>query len=413
MLAATLLAASFALTPAQRSHIDGVVADVMHSEHIAGLSLGIARNGHVLLARGYGFRDLAKQAGADAQTIYRIGSITKQFTAALVIRQAERGVLRYDSTIDGATVAQLLSQTSGIPSYTDPGETLEHATNATKLFEPGTQWHYSNTNYYLLGKALESATHATYPALLEAQIVRPLHLTGTSFALPAGNDVATGYAWNGSAFVPVTPGPNADAAAAFSAGALSSNVTDLLRWLDALETGAVIAPESFTAMTASGTLTDGTFTHYGFGFFIDDWYGWTVAEHPGLIDGFSGGDAIGLADDLNVVVLTNANEQPVAPLEKSIFAIVEPPKNPALVATLAGGALNEDPAITAAVTALANNPALVRWFGGVELVEYVQAARPGGTPSYEYRVTYERGRLLFAFSWQNGTIAALTIERAR
>ena len=238
MFAGAILAASLALTPAQSKKIDAMVQQVMHADHIPGLSLGIARNGHVLLARGYGVRDVSDSKPADPHTIYRIGSITKQFTAALVEVAAERGLLPFKSEVHGITIAQLLAQTSGLVSYTDPGETLDSAMNAPPRFAPGTQWEYSNSNYYLLGTALESVTHKTYAQLLQKEIVKPLNLGATTFDLPAGKDVADGYTWDGSQFATVVPGPNDAPALAFAASALSSNVVDLLRWLSALQDSA-------------------------------------------------------------------------------------------------------------------------------------------------------------------------------
>ena len=111
-------------------------------------------------------------------------------------------------------------------------------------------------------------------------------------------------------------------------------------------------------MTSSWTLTDGTFTHYGFGFFIDNWYGWHIAQHTGFMDGYSADDAISLDDGLDLVVLTNADKQPIVPILKSIFAIVDPPKDRSLVADLSHPAENEDPATTAlsSATSQRNSP---------------------------------------------------------
>jgi D-alanyl-D-alanine carboxypeptidase len=130
MLPAALLATSLALTSAQSAKIDAVVAQVMQTSHIPGLSLGVARKGHVVFLRGYGTRDCSSNARANAYTVFRIGSITKQFTAALVMQEADRSALPLNAELDGITVVQLLSQTSGLVSYSDPGQTLDSALNA-------------------------------------------------------------------------------------------------------------------------------------------------------------------------------------------------------------------------------------------------------------------------------------------
>jgi CubicO group peptidase (beta-lactamase class C family) len=440
MFAGAILAASLALSPAQSKQIDALVQQVMQADHIPGLSLGLARHGHVLLVRGYGVRDVAKNAPADPRTIYRIGSITKQFTAALVEIEAERGALPFNAEVRGITVPELLGQTSGLVSYTDAGQTLDSAMNAPLRFTPGTQWEYSNSNYYLLGTALESVSHMAYPQLLQKLILTPIHLKSTTFELPAGGDVALGYAWDGTQLAPMPPGPNDAPTLAFAASALSSNVVDLLHWLYELQDGGVVPVDSFEQMTSSWTLANGTLTHYGFGFFIDNWYGWPVAQHTGMMDGFSGDDAISLDDGLDLVVLTNADKEPVIPLLKGIFAIVDPPKDKSLAADLSHPAQNEDPAVTALVksvvaqltagsldralltagfaaslsdSTVAEYSSQVRALGNLNLVEYLEATRIADVSYLKYRLTFERGQLVLDLGLRADKIDSLTIEPPR
>lgn len=440
MFAGAILAASLALSPAQSKQIDALVQQVMQADHIPGLSLGIARNGHTLLVRGYGVRDVATNAPADPRTIYRIGSITKQFTAALVEIEAERGALPFNAEVRGVTIPQLLGQTSGLVSYTDPGQTLDSAMNAPLRFTPGTQWEYSNSNYYLLGTALESASQQTYPQLLQKLILTPIHLNSTTFDLPTGPDVAMGYGWNGTQIAPVPPGPNDAPTLAYAASALSSNVVDLLHWLYQLQDGGVVPVDSFEQMTSSWALGDGTLTHYGFGFFIDDWYGWPIAQHTGMMDGYSGDDAISLDDGLDLVVLTNADKLPVIPLLKGIFAIVDRPKDRTLVADLSHPAENEDPTVTALVktvvaqlasgtldrallttafaaglsdATLSADFAQVRALGNLNLVEYLEATRVADVSYLKYRLTFDRGQLILNLGLRADKIDALTIEPPR
>jgi D-alanyl-D-alanine carboxypeptidase len=440
MFAGAILAASLALTPAQSRSIDALVQHVMQADHIPGLSLGIARKGHVLFSRGYGVRDAASNAPADARTIYRIGSITKQFTAALVEIEADRGALPFNAEIHDITIPQLLGQTSGLVSYTDPGQTLDSALNAPPQFTPGTQWEYSNSNYYLLGTALESVTHKTYPQLLQDLILKPQHLASITFPMPSGKDVALGYTWNGTGVVPLPPSANDAPSLAFAASALSGNVVDLLQWMYKLQDGAIVPSDSFDQMTSSWVLSDGTFTHYGFGFFIDNWYGWHIAQHTGFMDGYSADDAISLDDGLDLVVLTNGDKQPVVPILKSVFAIVDPPKDRALVADLAQPAENEDPAVTALVktvatqlsggtldrslltpafsasfadSAISADAAQIQPLGAVTLTEYLEASHVADLSHVKYRLTFDRGQMIFTIGLRANKIDALTIEPPR
>jgi D-alanyl-D-alanine carboxypeptidase len=431
MVPAALLAASLALTQAQITKIDAVVAQVMQSNHIPGLSLGVARKGHVLFLRGYGTRDCSADARADGYTVYRVGSITKQFTAVLVLEAADRGQLPLDAQIDGITIEQLLAQTSGLVNYTDPGETLDAAMNAPLQFTPGTQWQYSNSNYYLLGTALENVTKLKYADLLAQRITQPLGLTSTTFAPPLERNVARAC---------VPQGTNDEPALAFSASALSSNVPDSLAWLSALYDGEVLNDDRFDQMTTSGTLANGSPTHYGFGFFTDSWYGLRIAQTPGNIDGFSAEDGLVLDDGTSFAILTNADRVPLVPLAKSIVEIVEPLKNPALVASLGHPGVFEDPAVTALVrTVIAQlstgridrdllTDDLDASLGASRLRAFAATLRPLGrlkeslfnestaidnSASEVYTLNFERGRLTLTMQLRGGRIDSLELDPSR
>ena len=440
MLPAALLATSLALTPAQSAKIDAVVAQVMQSSHIPGLSLGIARKGHAIFLRGYGTRACASQSPANAYTVYRIGSITKQFTAALVMQEADRSALPLNAELDGITIAQLLSQTSGLVSYTDAGETLDGALNAPTQFTPGTRWQYSNSNYYLLGTALQSVTKQTYAELLAERITAPLHLTSTTFAPPLVQNEAQGCAWDGSSWQPAPNGRNDQADFAFSASAMSSNVPDLLTWLWNLYDGAIVAQDSFEQMTTSWTLADGTPTNYGFGFFTDTWYGLRIAQHPGYMDGFSAEDAIVLDDGTALAILSNADRVSLIPLAKSLVEIVEPLKDRAMVATLSQPGVFEDPAVTALVKTVVETlaagtidrslltPSFAASIDDGRLAAYTNALRPLGKleealfnqstsvdaiTSDIYTLNFERGRLTLTIDLRGAKIDSLTLEHGR
>jgi D-alanyl-D-alanine carboxypeptidase len=440
MLPVALLAASLALTPAQSAKIDAVVAQVMHASHIPGLSLGVARKGHAIFLRGYGARDCAVNARANSYTVYRIGSITKQFTAALVMQEADRSALPLNAQVAGITIAQLLSQTSGLVSYTDPGQTLDSALNTPPQFTPGTQWQYSNSNYYLLGTALQSVTKTTYANLLSNRITTPLQLTSTTFAPPLAQNVAQGCSWDGSAWQAAVQGPDDAPAVAFSAGAMSSNVPDLLAWLWNLYNGAVVSPDSFDQMTTSWTLADGSPTHYGFGFFTDTWYGLRIAQHTGYIDGFSADDGLVLDDGTAFVILSNADRVDLVPLAKSIVEIVEPLKNPALVADLSHPGVFEDPAVTAlakqVIAQLSDgridralltptfdarlDDGSVRSFaatlhplGKLDQTLFNESTTIGALTNEVYTLVFERGRLTLTFTMNGGKIDTLSLEPVR
>jgi D-alanyl-D-alanine carboxypeptidase len=440
MLPVALLAASLALTPAQSAKIDAVVAQVMRASHIPGLSLGVARKGHAIFVRGYGTRECAASAPANYFTVYRVGSITKQFTAALVMQEADRSALPLNAEVGGVTIAQLLSQTSGLVSYTDAGQTLDSALNTPTQFTPGTQWQYSNSNYYLLGTALQSVTKTSFANLLATRITVPLGLQSTTFAPPLAQNVAQGCRWDGSAWQPALAGPNAMPAVAFSASAMSSNVHDLLVWLWNLYDGDVVSSDSFDQMTTSWTLADGSPTHYGFGFFTNTWYGLRIAQHTGYIDGFSGDDGLVLDDGTAFAILSNADRVDLTPLAKSLVEIIEPLKNRTLVADLSHPGVFEDPAVTALAQQVVRQLAdahldrslltpdfnvkldensvrayalRLRPLGNLEEALFNESTTVGASKSEVYTLVFERGKLTLTLNLRSGKIDALTLEPVR
>ncbi len=435
-----LLAASLALTTAQSSKIDAAVAHVMQASHIPGLSLGVSRRGTVVFLRGYGARDCAADAPVDGYTVYRVGSITKQFTAALVMQEAESGALPLDADIDGISVAQLLSQTSGLISYTDPGQTLDSALNAPPAFKPGTRWQYSNSNYYLLGNALQSVTHLSFATLLAERITRPLGLTSTTFGVPLERNVAQGCAWDGSQWHVAPESPNDSPALGQGASALSSNVPDLLAWLWNLYDGEIVSAKSFVAMTTSGTLSDGTPTNYGFGFFTDDWYGDRIVQHTGYVSGFSAEDTLVLDDGTAIALLANADDVSLVPLAKSIVEIAEPLKDRTLVADFNHPPIVEDPAITSLVKALVAQlttahidrsllapglsasldqerlEALSQTFaplGPLQQILFNESNVQSGLTSDTYTLIFTRGRLTFTLDTQDGKVEDFAVSPSR
>jgi D-alanyl-D-alanine carboxypeptidase len=439
MMFAALLAASLVLSPAQSKSIDTVVAQVMQSHHIRGLSLGVARNGRVVVLRGYGDRACDAEKSADGYTVYSIGSITKQFTAALVLQAAQRGELPLDAQIVGISITQLLSQTSGLVNYTDEGQTLESAMNAPLQFPPGTQWQYSNSNYYLLGTALQDVTKHSYADLLAQRITQPLGLTSTTFGPPLAQNVAQGCIWDDA--WKVAPYRAIDTPAlAFSAGGISSNVPDLLTWLWNLYDGNVVDPDHFDAMTTPVTLSDGKVTHYGYGFFTGNWYGLRIAEHSGDVDGFSGDDGLVLDDGTAFAILANADTVDLTPLAKSLIEIVEPLKNQALVASLGRAGIFEDQHVTALVKTLVSElrtgkvdrslltesfdasladdrlhayAAQLRSAGRLEEALFNDSTTIDGVTSETYTLNFSHGRLTMTVSLRRGGVDGISLEPAR
>lgn len=315
------------------ARVDALAAQYLEKPGAVGLSIAIARGGRVVLAKGYGVADAEFDVKADADTLFRIGSVTKQFTAALVMRYVEQGKLSLDDDVSKyvpefplqgkrVTIRQLLNHTSGIPSYTDVGEEwqkkwpldLSHEELLALVkdkpfdFEPGTKWAYNNTGYYLLGMVLEKVGGKSYGALITGEIAKPLGLTRTrrDSNVELIKNRAQGYAFertplgsklvNDQVFGAGQPG---------AAGMLLSTARDLVTWQMALTSGKVVSSESYTAMRTPTILPDGKDTGYGFGLVVDDLDGHERVQHGGGIFGFNSMLAWYPKDDLHVAVISN------------------------------------------------------------------------------------------------------------
>lgn len=309
------------------SLVDPLANSAMKEQGIPGMTVALAKNGTMLYAQAYGDSDLATHSATQTSTIFEIGSITKQFTAALIMKLQEQGALHVDDSISAylpdykfptaITLRMLLTHTSGLANYTTFAQYPGWATNGVSeatilsavsqtplLFPPGTQWSYSNSNYFVLGAIIEKLSGQSFEANLDQYIFKPLGLTNTYFSLPPPAQAAIGYTLNGTSMVPALV---ADRSAAFAAGALSSNVSDLAAWDNALINGKVVSPASFTAMTTpvSSAIPGGG--SYGFGLALRAFDNRPTIWHNGLINGFTAETDVFLDSGLAVVVLTNSD----------------------------------------------------------------------------------------------------------
>ena len=310
--------------------VDSLVAAALADGPVAGISVAVIRGRDTVVMKGYGLADVENDVPATAQTVYRIGSITKQFTAAAVMQLVEQGKLSVDDTVGGrvanlpaawrkATIRQLLNHTSGIPSYTSAGPRwqrrmridLPHdsligiVANDSMDFPLGTQWRYNNTGYYLLGMLLEQTTGRSYAEIVRDQLAKPLGLQATMYCgtRPVIKRRAQGYQVDQDEKL-----VNADPLSMhqpFAAGALCSTVGDLVAWQRALAAGRVVRTQSYTAMITPEGAASGR--GYGFGLSRDSLGGRMRVQHGGGINGFNSMLQYYPSDTLSIAVLANTN----------------------------------------------------------------------------------------------------------
>lgn len=279
-------------------------------------------------AKGWGFARKETNSSARPETIYGIGSVTKQFTAAAIMRLVEQGKIdldapasRYASELQSdVTIRQLLTHTSGINDYfttlTDPDATLSEAQAVALIkslgrkFAPGVSWSYSNSGYYELGMIIERVSGRSYADYLEQEFFLPLGLTSTDYC---GRGVASpnpgGYRQIRTAVFAVT---GANPSLGFAAGAVCSSALDLLRWNDALAHGRVVSPASYAQMTTPVQLSTGDSVGYGFGLAVAPLItGHRNVWHDGEIIGFSSMLLSFPDDGVTIVVLINMTSDPI------------------------------------------------------------------------------------------------------
>ncbi len=344
-------------------YVDSVANAAVSEHRTPGVSIAIVRNGRTVLAKGYGFADLENDVPATPQTVYRIGSVTKQFTAAAIMRLKEQGKLSLDDTLQKffpnypaqgkrVTVRNLLNHTSGIRSYTSMGPRwqrlmrLDMAPDSMLAlfapepfdFKPGDEWRYDNSGFFLLGMIIEKLSGKTYGQYLQDEFFTPLHLTGTYYCeqAPIIKHRAEGY----------TPRPGGTFANAaplsmtqpYAAGSLCSTVTDLATWTIALSSGKVVSPASYAEMTTPGTLNNGKPLTYGFGLGTGTLGGHRQVSHNGGINGFISELHHYPSDSLITVVLTNVEGNVAPALERLVarkaLGIVDLPAVPIDAAAL-------------------------------------------------------------------------------
>jgi D-alanyl-D-alanine carboxypeptidase len=315
--------------------VDSLVSSYMATTRTPAVSVAVVRGPDTLVMKGFGKASLDLDRPATASTIYRIGSITKQFTAAEILRLAERGKLTIDDPFTTylpdvpahgrtITIRQLLNQTSGIheimaePAWRStaseqlsPRQVVAFVDHDSLDFDPGTAWKYSNTNYVLLGMIIEKVTGESYANYLQHDLFAPLGLARTSYCLsrPSDPSVAAGYSAGPDG---VKPTRFLDMSHPHAAGALCSTVRDLVTWQRELAGGRVVDAESYALMTTPDTLINGTRLTYGFGFDVGALGTHPEISHGGALDGFVAMANYYPADGLNVVVLTNADRGPDA-----------------------------------------------------------------------------------------------------
>jgi CubicO group peptidase (beta-lactamase class C family) len=438
---ATGLFACFA-QPGRADAIDDYAARQMRQLRLPGLALAIVRDGKAETIRTYGKASLELDVPVTPDTVFELGSLTKQFTASAVMMLVEDGKLRLDDSIAthlpkvpdewrGITIRHLLTHSSGlreylgIPGLADEAHALGHremtalfAARIAQEFPPGDTWAYSNTGYLLLGDIIERASSQSYWEFLRARIFLPAGMQATRSSEPRAviRNRAKGYGWNGRGF----ESRPALSENAYSAGSITSTIADMASWAIALHEGRLISAASrdriWTPLTVSRSPVP-PFS-YGFGWVLDRERGHRAVFHSGGTPGFS--SAIRYYPDhrLAVIVLANHGDRILDQMPLEIAGLILPDvaridgQDPdagrsakladTLRAFVAGKADPRDftPAMQLFLTT-ATARGLGEWIGShgeLKALRYAQTERDGGLSILRYRATVGDAELWFSFT---------------
>ncbi len=301
-----------------------------------GAAILVTKDGQVIYKKGFGLANIEEGIPITPETEFRIGSITKQFTAAAILKLVEDEKIDLDDPLskfipdyprgEEVTIHHLLTHTSGIKSYTDKmnfqedieltkpisseEDHIESFKYDTFNFDPGTSWSYNNSGYFLLGYIIGQVSGKSYGDYLHEQYFKPIGMdhTGLHHLDVKLDHEATGYGFeDGKASV----APNWEMTWAGGAGAMYSTVDDLFKWNEALFNGKVLNDESLKVAFTPVVLNNGkeAMPKYGYGWMIGELRGWEDISHGGGLPGFITFLTRFPEHNVTVAILTNAAPQ--------------------------------------------------------------------------------------------------------
>jgi CubicO group peptidase (beta-lactamase class C family) len=337
--------------------LDSIAGAGVREDRSVGVVAAVVKGKDTLLLKAYGKADVEGDVPATVDTVFAIGSDTKQFTAAAILQLRDQGKLSLDDDIakwlpdfetrgNKVTLRHLLGHTSGITELGEMEElrAMKLMRNPTVtrddmykvisrhafMFPTGTMQLYSNSNFWLLGLVVEKASGMTYEEYIEKKIFEPLGMTRSMYCNSSENVPrrAYGHGMRNGRSGRVTPIVHT---ATYAAGAICSTAEDLITWLQSLHGGKVLTPRSYAEMMRPATLNDGTPLRYSMGLFVgEDSHGLKFIGHDGGGFGFSSQTRWYSSARMAVVVLTNSEPDDTTAVADNLAAAVltTPPVRP-------------------------------------------------------------------------------------
>jgi CubicO group peptidase (beta-lactamase class C family) len=324
--------------------IDSIM-NISYANNKPGAAVIVVKDHKPIFAKGYGLANIESKTSITENTVFRIGSITKQFTSICILMMAEAKKLKLDDPVTKyfpelfqnhptITLKQLLSHTSGVVDLSriravrplmnkdsKPLEIIDIISKEVLAFTPGSDYLYSNSGYVILGGILEKISGMSYKEILTENIFNPLKMTNTFYANvdEIEGQIAKGYFTRPDAFANA---PNINSSLLFSAGGIWSTVGDMAKWNEGLYNETLIDKASLKLAFTPFELNDGKQTDYGFGFRMCQVNDKPTIEHGGGVFGYS---SYGIRNEKNgvyVLLLTNfERENPYDEVAAKITAL--------------------------------------------------------------------------------------------
>ncbi len=311
-----------------KTKIDSIALQILNETGTPSASVAVVINGKIAYIQAYGDAKLNPQTKAGTNMRYAIGSISKQYTAAVILLLEQGGKLSLDDPVSNwlpdltrakdVTIRELLSHTSGYQDFwpqdyvppmmlepIPPQGIIDRWAKKPLDFEPGTRWQYSNTNFVIAAQIVEKITGESFYEFLHKNILEPLGLS-SAVNFDKGkltNDDPTGYMQYGLG--PLRPAPDEGTGWMAGAGELAMTPEDLAKWDISIIDQGLLSKESYKKLETEVLLKNGVGTHYGLGVQVGMMNGHRILSHGGEVSGFTAYNAVFPDDSAAVVVLTN------------------------------------------------------------------------------------------------------------
>ena len=333
--------------------LDNTIENYLDENTIAGALVAVARDGQLVYVKAHGLANVELSVPVTPESVFEIGSISKQFVAAAAMLLVEEGRLDLDKSIHGhlpelpgewlgVTMRQLLTHTSGIPDYEEiesyevyrdrltPNDIIRSAHSRPMDFTPGTGWYYSNTGYFLASMVLERIEGKPIGEVLRTRIFGPLEMDETRFTDPEAiiPKRVSGY-WSNKNGELINRRPT-ETSSTLGAGGLLTSAGDLALWDRALNDDSLLSESSRSEMWAAveADIPWSDLDGYGFGWELGEYLGLNVQQHYGQVAGFNAQFMRVPELGFSIIVLTNLYLIDTTPMTRAVLHAVVPSLGP-------------------------------------------------------------------------------------